>query len=92
MTEEQNSKCHVIIHTATASASAIAAGLAQIPGSDTIPITAIQITMIISLGGVFGRDIAKSAEDELYHNFSWDGFRDLATQLTQQRQQQSLKV
>ena len=65
MNEEQNNKCHVIIHTATASASAIAAGLAQIPGSDTIPITAIQITMIISLGGVFGRDIAKSAAESI---------------------------
>ena len=65
MTEDQNSKCHVIIHTATASASAIAAGLAQIPGSDTIPITAIQITMIISLGGVFGRDIARSAAESI---------------------------
>ena len=56
MTDEQNSKCHVIIHGATVAASAIAAGLAQIPGSDAIPITGIQITMIISLGGVFGRD------------------------------------
>ena len=65
MTDEQNSKCHVIIHTATAAASAIAAGLAQIPGSDAIPITGIQITMIISLGGVFGRNIAKSAAESI---------------------------
>lgn len=65
MTDEQNSKCHVIIHTATVAASAIAAGLAQIPGSDAIPITGIQITMIISLGGVFGRDIARSAAESI---------------------------
>ena len=61
MDSNQKSKCHKIIHTATAAASAAAAGLAQIPGSDTVPITAIQITMIISLGAVFGQEITKSA-------------------------------
>ncbi|MBR0257459.1 MAG: hypothetical protein IJQ58_06960 [Synergistaceae bacterium] len=60
MTDEQNSQCHKIIHTAAASASAIAAGLAQIPGSDAIPITGIQIGMIIGLGAVFGRDVSES--------------------------------
>ena len=61
MTDEQNSKCHKIIHTAAASAAAIAAGLAQIPGSDTVPITAIQVGMIIGLGSVFGMDISEAA-------------------------------
>lgn len=60
MDSYHKSKCHKIIHTAAASASAIAAGLAQLPGSDTIPITTIQVGMIISLGAVFGREITKS--------------------------------
>lgn len=60
MDSYHKSKCHKIIHTAAASASAAAAGLAQIPGSDAIPITAIQVGMIISLGAVFGRNISKS--------------------------------
>ena len=61
MDSYHKSKCHKIIHTAAASASAAAAGLAQIPGSDAIPITAIQVGMIISLGAVFGQEITKSA-------------------------------
>lgn len=63
MDSYHKSKCHKIIHTAAASASAIAAGLAQLPGSDSIPITGIQIAMIISLGAAFGRDIARSAAE-----------------------------
>ena len=61
MTEEQKTKCHAIIHTATAACAAVAGGLAQLPGSDTVPITAAQITMIISLGAVFDRQITKTA-------------------------------
>ncbi|MBQ8691905.1 MAG: hypothetical protein IJ520_02030 [Synergistaceae bacterium] len=61
MTEDQKSTCHKIIHTATAACAAVAGGLAQLPGSDTVPITAAQITMIISLGAVFDRQITKSA-------------------------------
>ncbi len=61
MDSYHKSKCHKIIHTAAASASAIALGLAQIPGSDTIPITAIQVGMIIELGSVFGMDISEAA-------------------------------
>ena len=61
MDSNQKSKCHKSIHTAATSASAAAAGLAQIPDSDTISITAIQVAMIISLGAVFGQEITKSA-------------------------------
>ena len=61
MDSNHKSKCHKIIHTAAASASAAAAGLAQLPGSDAIPITAIQVGMIISLCAVFGQEITKSA-------------------------------
>ena len=39
MTADQRSKCRAIIHTASASAAAIGAGLAQLPGSDNAVIT-----------------------------------------------------
>ncbi|GHT01942.1 hypothetical protein AGMMS50276_31170 [Synergistales bacterium] len=61
----QNSKCRKIIHTAAASAAAAAAGLAQIPGSDAVVITPIQITMIIALGGVFDIPITKSGANSI---------------------------
>lgn len=57
----QRGKCHAIIHTASASAGAIGAGLAQIPGSDNAVITPIQLTMTIALGRVFGIELTDSA-------------------------------
>lgn len=61
MTEIQEKKCHAIIHSAAA-AAATAGGLgAQIPMSDSAVIVPIQITMIISLGAVFGIELTKSA-------------------------------
>ncbi len=61
MTDSQNSKCHGIIHTASLAAAAAGGGMAQLPGSDAIPITAAQITMIISLGAVFDIPVSRSA-------------------------------
>lgn len=61
MTESQKKKCHVIIHTASASATAIGAGLANLPFADSVPLTAIQLGMIISIGKVFGARIEESA-------------------------------
>lgn len=60
MTEEQNSSCHKIIHTASVAAAAAGGGLAQLPGSDNAVIVPIQIGMIVSLGKVFGKSITKS--------------------------------
>lgn len=57
----QQIKCHAIIHSASASACAVGAGLAQIPGSDNAVITPIQITMTIALGKVFGIELTDSA-------------------------------
>lgn len=61
MTSEQRSKCHAIIHSASASAAAVGGGLAQIPCSDNAIITPIQLAMTISLGRVFGLDLGDSS-------------------------------
>ena len=61
MTDIQKAKCHAIIHSASASAAAVGAGLAQIPCSDNAVITPIQLTMTISLGRVFGLELTESA-------------------------------
>ena len=58
--EEYKASCHKIIHSAATSAALPAAGLAQIPFSDTVVITPIQITMIIALGEVFNMRIGES--------------------------------
>ena len=69
MNADDKSKCHKIIHTASVAAGAIGTGLAQLPGSDTVPITAIQVGMIISLGAVFGREITETAAKSLIGGF-----------------------
>lgn len=64
MTNEQKNECHAIIHTASAAAGVAAAGLAQLPCSDTAVITPIQIAMVTSISQVFdvriGEGTAKS--------------------------------
>lgn len=51
MPEKLKNKCGVIIHTASVATASFAA--LPVPIADTIPITATQATMIISLGKVF---------------------------------------
>lgn len=63
MTEEQQVKCHAAIHTASLAAGAVGAGLAQIPGSDSAPISAIQIAMVVSIGEVFGIKLTRRAAE-----------------------------
>lgn len=53
MTNNQNAKCHAIIHAASSFAAAVGGGLAQLPGSDNPTLIAIQATMVISIGQVF---------------------------------------
>ena len=53
--------CHAIIHSASASAGAVGAGLAQLPCSDNAVITPIQLTMTVALGRVFGIELTDSA-------------------------------
>lgn len=59
MTEKQIKACNGIIHTA--SAACAAAGFIPIPVADAIPISAAQVTMIVSLGKTFDIDITESA-------------------------------
>ena len=61
MTSREKALCNGIIHSASLSAGGIGAGLAQVPGSDSLLITPIQLTMAISLGKVFGLNLDQSA-------------------------------
>lgn len=60
MTDEQQLKCHGIIHTASCAAGLAGTGLAQLPVSDSALIIPIQVTMVISLGAVFGIQLSNS--------------------------------
>ena len=61
MTDEQTLAVNAAIHTASAAAASIGAGLAQIPGSDSVPIIAIQTTTVIAIGKAFGKTLDQSA-------------------------------
>lgn len=61
MDSEQQGKCHAIIHSASAAAAGVGAGLAQLPCSDSLVIVPIQVTMTIGLGRVFGIELTESA-------------------------------
>ncbi|MBQ7215075.1 MAG: hypothetical protein IJP54_01640 [Synergistaceae bacterium] len=81
MTSNEHSKCSAIIHTASAASAAVGGGMAQIPGSDMIPITAAQVTMIISLGSVFGKSITETAAKALVKSLAGASVGRLASQL-----------
>lgn len=61
MTKEQQKKCHTIIHASSVLCGAVGAGLAQLPMADAVPISAVQIAMIVALGKVFDRSIEEGA-------------------------------
>jgi uncharacterized protein (DUF697 family) len=61
MTDDQEKKCHITIHTAASAAAAVGSGLAQLPGSDNIPLVAIQISMAIALGSIFNAQVSETA-------------------------------
>jgi len=63
MKPHQLKECHAIIHTA--SVAAAAAGAIPLPIADAIPICAAQITMIVSLGKVFGFTIGRSTAESI---------------------------
>lgn len=59
MTKSQLTKCNIAIHTASVASGA--AGAIPIPVADAIPITGVQVTMVITLGKVFNQQITESA-------------------------------
>lgn len=61
MTKKQKILCNTIIHTASAAAASVGAGLAQVPCSDSAIITPIQLAMTVSLGKVFGIRLSKAS-------------------------------
>lgn len=70
MLDTRDEKCHAIIHGAATAAGIAGAGLAQLPLADTIPITAIQVGMIISLGKIFDVSLDESAAKALLGGFA----------------------
>lgn len=59
MNKAEKENCTAIIHTASILAAGVGAGLAQIPWSDNVVLTPIQVTMTVALGKVFGFDLGK---------------------------------
>jgi len=66
----RNEKVHGIIHTASAAAAGVGAGLAQLPGSDAPGLMAIQTAMIASIGRVHGVSISETAAADLLLTFT----------------------
>ena len=66
MTTKQKNACHTIIHSASASAGAVGAGLAQIPCSDSLVIGPIQTAMTVALGEVFGIKLKDSTSEAAF--------------------------
>ncbi|HWR08949.1 YcjF family protein, partial [Sporomusa sp.] len=60
LTQDEKIKSNAIIHSAATAAGSVGAGLAQVPLSDATIIMPIQVTMITSLGLVFGVKVTDS--------------------------------
>ena len=59
MTDDERSRCHLIIHTASAAAGA--GNVVPIPGLGAGADMAAMTTMAVSLASVFGRDLTGAA-------------------------------
>ena len=59
MTDEEKSKCHIIIHSATAAAGA--GNVVPVPGLGVAADMVAMTTMAISLASVFGRELTGAA-------------------------------
>lgn len=70
MLDTRDEKCHAIIHSASVAAGAVGAGLAQIPLADTVPITGIQVGMIMGIAEVFDIDLGEGAAKALLGGFA----------------------
>lgn len=58
MTADQITKCNAAIHTAAVAAGGV--GFIPIPVVDAIPISAVQVTMVVALGKIFDQTITDS--------------------------------
>ncbi len=58
MTKNQKIACNSIIHSASVSAAAVGAGLAQLPCSDSLVLVPIQTAMVIAISKVFGFELS----------------------------------
>src|ERR1700761_7782849 len=56
----KNQKIHGIIHAASVAAAGVGGGLAQLPGSDSVPLVAIQTGMIVAIASQHGVEITKA--------------------------------
>ena len=59
MTSGQSLKCGIVIHSAAVACGG--AGMMPIPVVDAVPISAVQISMVLALGGIFHQKITESA-------------------------------
>ena len=66
----RNQKIHGIIHTASAACAGIGAGLAQVPGSDSVASIPIQTTMIIAIANEHAVTLTKTAAADLLLTFT----------------------
>ena len=66
----KNQKIHGIIHTASVSAAAVGAGMAQVPGSDAPVLAMLQTAMIISIAEQHNINLTKSAAADLLLTFT----------------------
>lgn len=55
--------CHAVIHSAAVATGAL--GAIPIPVADALPISAVQIAMIISLGKVFGLPVSRAVAEQI---------------------------
>jgi uncharacterized protein (DUF697 family) len=63
-------KIHGVIHTTSAAAAAVGAGLAQVPGSDAPVLMTLQTAMIVSIAELYGVSITKTAAADLLLTFT----------------------
>ena len=54
------SKCAAIIHSSSAAAAAVGAGLAQIPVADSTILVPIQTAMITAIGKIYGLQLTET--------------------------------
>ena len=70
MSQPDMTNIHGIIHTSSAAAAGVGAGLAQLPGSDAPVIVGIQSAMIVAIGVEHSVGLSKAAATDLVLTFS----------------------